>query len=126
MGADGWDLNNSTLKAQANNMVDPAFLPTWDHHKIDYYYWYYASLALYQVGADKWKKWEEAMSKTLLNNQRGFRPEDKGTTKETLDEHGSWDSVDAWHAAGGRVYSTAINCLTMEVYYRYKKQHKDK
>ncbi len=126
MGPDGWDLNNSTLKAQANNMVDPAFLPTWDHHKIDYYYWYYASLALYQVGADKWKKWEEAMSKTLLNNQRGFRPEDKGTTKDTLDEHGSWDSVDAWHAAGGRVYSTAINCLTMEVYYRYKKQHKDK
>ncbi|MCC6151379.1 MAG: terpene cyclase/mutase family protein [Planctomycetes bacterium] len=124
MGPDGWDLNNSTLKAQAKNMIDPAFLPAWEHHKIDYYYWYYASLALYQVGADTWKKWESAMSKTLLDNQRGFRPEDKGTTKDTLDEHGSWDAVDAWHAAGGRVYSTAINCLTLQVYYRYKKAHK--
>ncbi|MBK9976081.1 MAG: hypothetical protein IPP14_15010 [Planctomycetes bacterium] len=47
------------------------------------------------------------------------------TTKDSLDEHGSWDSVDAWGSAGGRVYSTAINCLTLEVYYRYQKLHKN-
>jgi len=34
---------------------------------------------------------------------------------------GSWDTtkVDRW-AQGGRVYATAINVMTLEVYYRYK------
>ena len=35
------------------------------------------------------------------------------------DEYGSWDPLDPWSSVGGRVYSTALNCLTMEVYYRY-------
>ncbi len=33
--------------------------------------------------------------------------------------HGSWNPViDAQH--GGRAYSTAIGCLCLEVYYRYR------
>jgi hypothetical protein len=27
--------------------------------------------------------------------------------------------VDRWSGEGGRVYATAINALTLEVYYRY-------
>ncbi len=35
-------------------------------------------------------------------------------------ENGSWDpSEDRWGFEGGRVYATAMNCLTLEVYYRY-------
>jgi len=34
--------------------------------------------------------------------------------------YGSWDPIDAWGTAGGRVYATAINALTLEVYYRYE------
>lgn len=116
------DLNDKTIKALSRVCIEKDYLPTWDQYKIDYYYWYYASLALYQVGGSTWKTWEGAMSKTLLDNQRGYKEQDKKenlTTKEALDEHGSWDSVDAWGSAGGRVYSTAINCLTLEVYYRY-------
>ena len=33
--------------------------------------------------------------------------------------NGSWDPVDRWGFEGGRVYATAINALTLEVYYRY-------
>jgi hypothetical protein len=116
------DLNDKTIRSLSRVCVEKEYLPTWEHHKIDYYYWYYASLALYQVGGGTWKTWEKAMSQTLLDNQRGYKEEDKKanlTSKEALDEHGSWDSVDAWGSAGGRVYSTAINCLTLEVYYRY-------
>jgi hypothetical protein len=123
MGDDKWDVNNRVIRSQAAECARN--VPAWEHEKIDYYYWYYASLALYQVDGPSWKTWEQAMKKTLFDNQRGWRPEDKGTTKDTLDEHGSWDAVDAWGNAGGRVYSTAINCLTLEVWTRYERMHKE-
>ncbi|MEE9312653.1 MAG: prenyltransferase/squalene oxidase repeat-containing protein [Planctomycetota bacterium] len=115
-------IQDKDIKELAKTCVENEFLPKWEHKRIDYYYWYYASLALFQVGGPNWKRWESAMSKTLLDSQRGYHEKDKTanlTTKEALDEHGSWDSVGAWGAAGGRVYSTAINALTLEVWYRY-------
>ena len=36
-------------------------------------------------------------------------------------EDGSWNPVGEWCLAGGRVYATAINALTLEIYYRYKR-----
>ncbi len=122
------DLTDAKIKSQSRVCVEKDYLPRWELKKIDYYFWYYASLALYQVGGSTWDTWEKAMSKTLLESQRGYHEKDKAkglTTKDSLDEHGSWDSVDAWGSAGGRVYSTAINCLTLEVYYRYQKLHKN-
>jgi hypothetical protein len=36
------------------------------------------------------------------------------------EQRGSWDpQVDPWGGEGGRVYSTAILALTMEVFSRY-------
>lgn len=121
------DLNDAKVKALSRTCIEKDFLPRWEQKKIDYYWWYYCSLALYQVGGATWDTWEKAMSKTLLDSQRGYHEKDKAknlTSKTALDEHGSWDAVDAWGSAGGRVYSTAINCLTLEVYYRYLKLHK--
>ncbi len=89
-------------------------VPEWKEHKIDFYYWYYASLALFQYdGPDggSWKKWNEPMKTALVTHQRTGKD---GCT------NGSWDpEVDRWGHAGGRVYATAINALTLEVYYRY-------
>jgi hypothetical protein len=87
-------------------------LPKWDVDQgtIDFYYWYYGSLAMFQVGGDRWKKWNESMKTALLAHQR---------LEKERDEYGSWDPIDPWSGEGGRVYATAINCLTMEVYYRY-------
>ncbi len=82
----------------------------------DFYYWYYGTYALYQCntpalpkGKQAWKSWED----TLLPNIAEHQHRD-GERK------GSWDPQhDPWGGEGGRVYSTAILCLTMEVYYRY-------
>ena len=73
-------------------------------------YWYYGSYALFQYGGPEWKKWNAAMQDALLNSQR------KG---EHLCEDGSWDPIDEWGIAGGRVYTTAIGAMTLEVYYRF-------
>jgi hypothetical protein len=92
-----------------------ADLPKYSGKAIDYYYWYYASLALFQFdGPDGkyWKGWNEAMKQAIVPTQK---------TKKDGCQDGSWDSeVDRWGFEGGRVYATAINVLTLEVYYRYE------
>ena len=50
-------------------------------------------------------------------HQTGFKP---ASPQASPCEDGSWDpAVDKWGSIGGRVYATAINVLTLEVYYRY-------
>jgi serine/threonine protein kinase len=88
-------------------------LPDWKTNKIDFYYWYYSSVALFQYdGPDgpAWKKWNEPMKNALVPNQK--------TAKDGC-RNGSWDpDNERWGADGGRVYATAINALTLETYYR--------
>ncbi len=88
----------------------------WDENeigKIDFYYWYYATYALYQyseIDSKPWKAWEKRMVDAIAEQQ----------VKEG-EEKGSWDpSVDPWGNVGGRVYSTATLALCMEVFYRYE------
>ena len=83
-------------------------LPDWD--KKHFYYWYYGTLTTFQQGGEMWKKWNEALKKTLVENQR------KGG-----DEDGSWDAEKDYYGYwfGGRVYTTALGALSLEVYYRY-------
>jgi hypothetical protein len=108
------------LEAGAKLMIKD--LPKYDKAKktVDFYYWYYGSLALNQFDGPEsprankggyWKEWEAALKKALLDNQ---------VNNPKLCADGSWDGDDRWGVdGGGRVYSTAINTLTFEVYYRY-------
>jgi hypothetical protein len=46
--------------------------PQWNGNAIDFYYWYYASLALFQYdgpSGPKWKAWNEDMKNALVKNQ---------------------------------------------------------
>ena len=79
---------------------------------INYYYWYHATYSLFQYGGGAWRFWNRAMKKSLLDNQRLL----PGC------ERGSWDPMGEWANQGGRVYSTAMAALTLEVYYRYRRE----
>ena len=83
-----------------------AYLPDWDDSNT--YFWYYATLALFQYRGPLWVSWNEALTQTLLSNQR--------TDGRAA---GSWDPVGEWASDGGRVYQTALCTLMLEVYYRY-------
>ena len=91
-------------------------LPMWGENGVgaNMYYWYYGTMTMFQVGGAAWKKWNTAMRDMLCDNQRKGGPKD-GTDK---DVDGSWDPVGAWATRGGRVYSTALGALCLEVYYR--------
>ncbi len=73
------------------------------------YYWYYATIALFQMGGQPWDQWNKELKKTVLLRQR------RGGCLD-----GSWDPpANWWDRMGGRVYATALNVLNMEIYYRY-------
>jgi hypothetical protein len=85
-------------------------LPKWDEKAgtIDFYYWYYGTYALHQLGGPAWREWSQAIAKNVVGKQRA-----DGNAR------GSWDPIDAWGDDGGRVYSTAILALTLQAYRRY-------
>jgi hypothetical protein len=91
-----------------------ADLPDAASKKVDYYYWYLGTLALFQYDGPAgkcWTKWNGAMKDALLPLQR---------EKKDGCASGSWDpDIDRWGFDGGRVYATALNVLTLETYYRY-------
>ncbi|MEK7270486.1 MAG: prenyltransferase/squalene oxidase repeat-containing protein [Planctomycetota bacterium] len=74
----------------------------------NFYYLYYGTLTMFQIGGPHWKAWNEMMKDPLIKIQ-----------KSGGDDDGSWDP-DAMHGPyGGRVYQTALGAMTLEVYYRY-------
>jgi hypothetical protein len=88
-----------------------AIPPEWNEEKgcIDYYYWYYGSYAMYQMAGSYWRDWKRDMEDAVVDNQ----------LREGC-ERGSWPpQQDPWGDNGGRVYSTALLTLCLEVYYRY-------
>ena len=72
------------------------------------YYWYYGTLGMYQLQGTHWERWNEALQKTLPSSQQTTGP-----------LAGSWDPDTVWGGYGGRVYSTALATLCLEVYYRF-------
>ena len=96
------------LKTQADLLKRTP--PEWDPEGFgcDMYYWYYGTYAMFQLGGGYWKSWNQAMKKAVLESQR-----------KDGDEKGSWDPVGPWGHSGGRVYSTAMMTLCLEVYFRY-------
>lgn len=75
----------------------------------DFYYWYYATYAMHNMGGEYRIWWNQRIRDTLLDNQ-----------VHGGEHAGSWDPAgDHWAASGGRVYTTALGALCLEVYYRY-------
>jgi len=81
--------------------------PRWSAGRVDMYYWHYGSMMNHSRSAKEWKSWNTALTKALVPNQSRDR-----------NAMGSWDPVGPWGADGGRIYSTAFNCLSLATPYR--------
>jgi hypothetical protein len=76
------------------------------------YYYYYATQVLHHVGGDSWQAWNEKMRDQLIKSQ------DKGEKEKH--QAGSWGpEADAHGSAGGRLMTTSLSLLTLEIYYRH-------
>jgi hypothetical protein len=116
----GW--KKEDLQSSVELFVKDGGIPEWTDkgdkqhdNKLDMYYWYYGTLCVFQQGGDLWKSWNEGLKGALVPNQR------KGG-----DENGSWDPLGTYSECWGRVGSTALGALCLEVYYRYLQLSPDK
>jgi hypothetical protein len=114
------DVEDPFLEAAAQHIVLDLPTISKDNLSIDYYYWYYATLALNQFdGPDSprksgkyWTPWNKALIEAIPSLQDKSKERDVCT-------RGGWLVDDRWSSHGYALYNTAINVLTLEVYYRF-------
>ncbi|NQU19892.1 MAG: PD40 domain-containing protein [Candidatus Nealsonbacteria bacterium] len=102
----GADQNDPRLTAGTAYMLEN--LPGKGGGDDNSYYWYYGTQVMFHLQGDRWQKWNAALSQMLIQTQE-------------KDGHlsGTWEPKDKWEGSGGRVYSTALRLLMLEVHYRH-------
>jgi len=104
------------LESLVNEILEVE-LPQMTTFPCNTYFLYYSTFAVFQVGEEKWSKWNKPVSKMLVDSQR----------KEVSScFRGSWDFQGTKFPGSdvGRLLSTAYCCLSLEVYYRYERTKK--
>ncbi|MCH2118593.1 MAG: hypothetical protein MK161_12930 [Pirellulales bacterium] len=118
----GQNRNNARIQRGADHLLKnlpevgssetPAPTGTLGNPFRDTYYWYYATQVMFHMGGDYWKAWNEQLHPLLIESQTASGP-----------LAGSWHPQqpvpDKWAQYGGRLYVTAMNLLSLEVYYRH-------
>lgn len=81
---------------------------------------YYASWVLLRREGEEWKTWNEG-SKGPDGVRRGGARDPLAVAQLRRDgaDYGSWAAEGEWGERCGRLGTTALNLLTLEVYYRY-------
>ena len=105
----GWKRDNPALQRGVKKLSD------WGPSNGNMYYNYYAAQVMHQWGGESWKKWNSVMRDQLVNSQ-----------SQAGHEKGSWSAARGHGRRGGRLYSTSMATMILEVYYRhlpiYRKQ----
>lgn len=71
--------------------------------RVDFVYWLFGSLAFSRLPDALEAKWDHSLVTALAAGQ-----------SKDGENAGSWDPVDAWGSAGGRVYSTAMSVRALQ------------
>lgn len=130
----GWRQDATLLRAQQallfTQLPSASLLRGKDRtHLHSEYYWYYGTVAAFQMGGVHWNRWNAHLRDAILPLQN----RDKTAKGQKRHEFGSWPPYGLdnglrwgrWGRMGGRVYTTAICTLTLEIYYRHTPAYLD-
>ncbi len=99
----GWPADHPSLVKGTDFLAETGPLPD------DIYYNYYATQVMHHLGGTKWDRWNKIMRDSLVERQ-----------VKNGHEQGSWDFVKQKNiASGGRLTTTALATMILEVYYRH-------
>jgi hypothetical protein len=104
----GWSRDDGRL-ARGVGYVD-ALGPS----KTDMYFNYYATQVMHHFQGSLWDRWNERLREHLI-----------ATQAHQGHESGSWYFPDPHGQVGGRLYTTAMCLMTLEVYYRHMPLYDD-
>jgi hypothetical protein len=116
------DLSDPYLEKAAKAIAADVPHVSKDGLSVDFYYWYFATLALNQFdGPDSprkgqgeyWEPWNEGLIDSLL-------PLQDDNKERNACSRGGWLSEARGNQRGRALYNTAMNVLTLEVYYRFE------
>jgi hypothetical protein len=107
----GWDAEHPTFVAGIDYLKDHP--PTREQFDIAYYY--HATQAVFhRAGVDWYKAWNPRMRDLLINHQfKGGKPDMLGSLPKDIEPASD---------VGGRLGTTCLSLLTLEIYYRFQRQ----
>jgi hypothetical protein len=112
----GWGPRNPELHKGCEYMLTnlPQAKPTPNENLGPIYYYYYATQVMHHMEGKYFEKWNPLIRDKLIRLQ-----------EKDGHKFGSWSPNGAdWGSAGGRLYSTSLSILTLEVYYRHMPLYK--
>jgi len=98
----GWQHSDSRLARGVD------YLAKLGPSRTDLYFDYYATQVVHHYGGSRWPVWNVKMREHLIRMQA-----------KDNHERGSWFFPDPHGVVGGRLYTTAMAVMILEVYYRY-------
>ena len=109
----GADRDDEDMRGGAAYLLThPPRVGTPDRSRYDTYYWYYATQVMFHMGGESWNRWNRSLNPILLDSQIDSGP-----------RAGSWSGTaptdDRWARHAGPLYVTAMNLLSLEIYYRH-------
>jgi hypothetical protein len=104
----GWGRDHPKMIKAARMVASQLF----QSRERNLYYWYYATQLLHNMGNDDWKRWNAIVRDGLVATQSKGPGCDRGSWDPTRPERDRWSTA-------GRLYTTSLSLLTLEVYYRY-------
>lgn len=117
----GWPRDFAPLQSGVDYLLQPANRPAWlpgGTATPHVYYWYYAGAVLHNLGGERWTKWYADVAAMIVEHQ-------SRTPGRKRDVQGSWDPKSprggyyGYGEYGGRLYTTAMSLLVLELPYRH-------
>jgi hypothetical protein len=123
---DGWRPDTAGFATGAKGLMKraPSVTP---RPQFDLYYYYYATQVVRFYGGDDWKTWNEGTKQADGTRKGGMQDWLIELQSKRPTDRGSWDpDVGVIGPSCGRMGTTCLALLTLEVYYRYDPQQENK